>query len=46
MNKLVTELFWGHFLWKNICSNEKRCQIPRLDSKFHGLRKTVGPSYD
>ena len=25
---LVTELFWGHFLWKNSCSNEKR-QIPR-----------------
>jgi len=24
INKLVTELLWGHFLWKNSCSNEKR----------------------
>ena len=40
INKLVTELLWGHFLWKNSCSNEKR-QIPRTDEN---LRKTVGPT--
>jgi len=28
INKFVTELLWGHFLWQNSCSNEKR-QIPR-----------------
>ena len=31
INKLVTELLWGHFLWKNICLNEKR-QIPRKNT--------------
>ena len=40
INKLVTELLWGHFLWKNSCSNEKtsnsaaKRRIPRL--KFRG----------
>ena len=34
INKLVTELLWGHFLWKNSCSNEKR-QIPRQKDEFH-----------
>ena len=47
INKLVTELLWGHFLWKNSCSNEKRQitrhsaakrRIPRPNSmaQFHG----------
>jgi len=31
INKLVTELLLGHFLWKNSCSNEKR-QIPRTSA--------------
>ena len=35
INKLVTELLWGHFLWKNSCSNEKR-QIPRKKDEFRG----------
>ena len=35
INKLVTELLWGHFLWKNSCSNEK-CQIPRQKDEFRG----------
>ena len=35
VNKLVTELLWGHFLWKNSCSNEKR-QIPRQKDEFGG----------
>jgi len=54
INKLVTELLWGHFLWKNCCSNKNvkfrskktnsADQIPREKPKFRGSRKTVGPS--